>query len=181
MRYCKGCADFDLRVKNGCKRGYAPKLSEKTGDYIRPSGCKVKAKKAPNAAAKAKNAKARAINAFQMWVRYRDDWTCVVCGKHIDPEQAGAKALMHAGHYVSRKYAALLLDPINVHAQCKECNGRQNWEGVDPRYTAYLIVRYGIYVLNYLTEKQRELCKRGRVEWEQLADYWETELAKIKG
>lgn len=26
-----------------------------------------------------------------MYVRYRDNWTCVVCGKHIDPNSAGAK------------------------------------------------------------------------------------------
>ena len=180
MRYCNGCGDFNKTYKTCCKRGFEPKLSEKTGEYIRPSGCKVKAKKAPSAAIRAKNAKARAVDAFQMWVRYRDNWTCVVCGKHIDPNEPGAKALMHAGHYISRKYASLLLDPINVHAQCKDCNGRQNWEGMDPRYTAYMIGKYGTEVLNYLARKQHEICKRGRVEWEQLADHWEQELAKMK-
>ena len=33
----------------------------------------------------------------------------------------------------------ILLDEKNVHAQCRECNGKQNWEGIDPRYTKYLI------------------------------------------
>jgi hypothetical protein len=125
--------------------------SEKTGEFIRPSKCHKKALPLAKAQAKAvKNAKNRAIDAFQMWVRYRDNWTCVVCGKHVNPDMPGAKQLMHAGHYISRKYKSLLLDPQNCNAQCKECNGKQNWEGIDPRYTKYMVTKYGPEILDYL-------------------------------
>lgn len=182
MRTCGQCGNLDKRKNPPCKIGMPCYQSEKTGEYIRPSKCKKKAVKAKIARKRAvKNAKNRAIDAFQMWVRYRDNWTCVVCGKHVDPEMPGAKNEMHAGHYISRKYKSLLLDPQNVHAQCKDCNGRQNWVGMDPRYTKYMVNRYGEGILDYLFKKQHEIEKISHLEWERLAEFWEGKLKEIKG
>ena len=181
MRFCSNCGNLDKRKNPPCKLGLPCYASEKTGEYIRPSKCKKKAVKATVARKRAlKNAKQRAIDAFQMWVRYRDNWTCVVCGKHINPELPGAKQEMHAGHYISRRHLSLLMDPKNVHAQCKNCNGAQNWEGMDPRYTKYIVNTYGPEILDYLYLKQHEICKIGHTEWENLATYWEGKLEEIK-
>lgn len=181
MRMCGSCGNLDKRKNPACKLGLPCVKSEKTGEYIRPSKCKKKAVKAKIAREKAlKNAKQTAVDSFQMWVRYRDNWTCVCCGKHVDPDIPGAKNLMHAGHYISRKYTSLLLDPKNVHAQCKECNGAQNWVGMDPRYTKYMIDKYGPEILDYLYQKQHEIKKISHAEWAELAEYWSAELEKIK-
>ena len=181
MRLCGQCGNLDKRKNPPCKLGYECKPSEKTGEYIRPSKCKKKAVKAKITRQRAlKNCQQTAIDCFQMWVRYRDNWTCVVCGKHVDPDSPGAKQEMHAGHYISRKYKSLLLDPKNVHAQCKDCNGRQNWIGVDPRYTKYIVTKYGPEILDYLYEKQHEITKISHADWADLAIKWESELAEIK-
>ena len=181
MRFCSNCGNLDKRKTPPCKLGLPCYASEKTGEYIRPNKCKKKAVKATVARKRAlKNAKQRATDAFQMWVRYRDNWTCVVCGKHINPELPGAKQEMHAGHYISRRHLSLLMDPKNVHAQCKNCNGAQNWEGMDPRYTKYIVNTYGPEILDYLYLKQHEICKIGHTEWENLATYWEGKLEEIK-
>lgn len=181
MRVCGECGAIDRRKDPPCKFGFPCYVSEKTGALIRPSKCKKKIISATKARTKAvKDAKKRAIDAFQMWVRYRDNWTCCVCGKHIDPTMEGAKNLMHAGHYISRKYTSLLLDPKNVHAQCKECNGAQNWVGMDPRYTKYMVTKYGPEILDYLYQKQHEIKKISHAEWAELAEYWSAELEKIK-
>lgn len=181
MRTCGQCGNLDKRKNPPCKLGLPCVKSEKTGEYIRPSKCKKKAVKAKLARERAlKNAKETAIDSFQMWVRYRDNWTCVVCGKHIDPDIPGAKQEMHAGHYISRKYKSLLLDPKNVHAQCKDCNGRQNWEGMDPRYTQYMIRRYGPEILDYLFQKQHEITKISHTDWLALAEKWSQKLEEIK-
>ena len=181
MRFCGECGNLDRRKNPPCKLGYECKPSDKTVEYIRPSKCRKKALPAAKARAKAtKNAKNRAIDAFQMWVRYRDGWTCVVCGKHVDPNAEGAKQLMHAGHYISRKYKSLLLDPKNCNCQCAVCNGKQNWEGMDPRYTKYMVQQYGPEIFEYLFKKQHEICKMSAYDWEEQAQTWEEALAEIK-
>ena len=181
MRVCGQCGNLDRRKTPPCKLGFPCYQSEKTGEFIRPSKCKKKAVSATKARTKAiKDAKNRAIDAFQMWVRYRDNWTCCVCGKHVDPQTEGAKQLMHAGHYISRKYKSLLLDPKNCNAQCKECNGKQNWEGMDPRYTKYMVNKYGPAIFDYLYEKQHEIKKISNSEWVELAEEWEGKLENLK-
>lgn len=181
MRTCGQCGNLDKRKNPPCKLGLPCVKSEKTGEYIRPSKCKKKAIKASVAREKAlKNAKETAIDSFQMWVRYRDNWTCVVCGKKVDPNAPGAKQEMHAGHYISRKYKSLLLDPINVHCQCAVCNGKQNWEGMDPRYTHYMVQKYGPEIFDYLYKKQHEITKISHADWAELARIWESNLADIK-
>ena len=174
MRFCDRCTQFDKRAKNNCKKGFEVVIG-KTGTGIRPSKCKKKYKKN-----KEIDWKQIAIDNFQMYIRYRDNWTCVVCGKHIEPTEKDAKMLIHAGHYISRTKASLLLDEKNVHAQCRECNGKQNWEGVDTRYTKYLINKYGIEILDYFNKKKNEICKRSNSEWQMIANYWEATLKEIK-
>lgn len=181
MRTCGQCGNLDKRKNPPCKLGLPCYPSEKTGEYIRPSKCKKKAVKASLARKREiKNAKEKAIDSFQMWVRYRDNWTCVVCGKKVNPDMPGAKNEMHAGHYISRKYKSLLLDPKNVHAQCKVCNGYQNWVGMDPRYTKYMVAKYGPEILDYLYQKQHEIKQISNTEWQELATYWAEQLENIK-
>lgn len=181
MRVCGQCGNLDKRKNPPCRAGFRCYKSEKSEEYIRPANCKKKIVKESIARRRnIANIKNKAIDSFQMWVRYRDNWTCVVCGKKVNPDAQGAKNEMHAGHYISRKYKSLLLDPINVHAQCKVCNGYQNWVGIDPRYTKFMIDKYGKDVLNYLYQKQHEIKKISNSDWEYLAEYWEGELDKIK-
>lgn len=174
MRFCNGCTQFDKRLTNFCKKGFEVVLG-KTKVGIRPNKCKKKYKKENKI-----DWKKRAVDAFQMYIRYRDNWTCVVCGKHIDPNEKGAKLLLQAGHYISRTKTSLLLDEKNVNAQCRECNGRQYWEGLDPRYTKYLINKYGADVLDYFAEKKNKICKTPESQWQVIANYWEAELERIK-
>ena len=47
---------------------------------------------------------------FSKWIRERDKYTCITCGK------IGTGSFMHAGHYISRKFKATMFDERNVHA-----------------------------------------------------------------
>ena len=170
MRFCEGCTQLNKRLKNPCQKGFEAVKGKVS--VIRPSKCKKKYQKA-----KEIDFKKLAVDYFQMYIRYRDNWTCVVCGKHIDPQDPQAKMLLHAGHYISRIKTSLLLDEKNVNAQCRECNGHQNWEGIDPRYTQYLIRRYGTEVLEYFNQKKNEICKPN---WQELAEYWKNKLEEIR-
>ena len=61
-------------------------------------------------------AKKRALKAFSDYIRERDNWTCFTCGRK------GEGAEMHAGHLISRYWAATLFDEFNVNCQCRACN-----------------------------------------------------------
>ena len=178
MRFCKGCSQTDKRKNPPCKKGFEAIIG-KTGEVIRPSKCKKKYKKVSEEDTQRKY-RDMAVDAFQMYIRYRDNWTCVVCGKHINPNEEKAKMLLHAGHYISRGKTALLLDEKNVHAQCRECNGKQNWEGIDPRYTQYLIRKYGTEILDYFSQKKNEVLKLSHEQWRDLANFWNHKLERIK-
>jgi len=175
VRFCDKCTQFDKRVKNFCKKGFEVIIG-KAGFGIRPSKCKKKYKKS-----KPINWKEIAVDNFQMYIRYRDNWTCVVCGKHIEPTEKNAKMYIHAGHYISRAKTSLLLDEKNVNAQCRECNGFQNWEGIDPRYTKYLINKYGADILDYFAKKKNEIVQISNAQWKDLAVFWKQKLEQIKG
>ena len=92
---------------------------------------------------------------------------CITCGKvlpYFASKQAGDEC-MDAGHYLSRKYAATLLDERNIHPQCNFCN--QYASGVADLYDHWMFVAYGRKEVDKLRMKRntgdppkREECLR---------------------
>lgn len=100
--------------------------------------------------------KTRAWIEFSTYIRNRDNWTCITCGKH----QLGQQ--MHAGHFVSRRHSSTLFNEKNVHAQCASCNMYRN--GEPHIYATIIIERYGIDIFNDLVKLGREQKKFTRQE-----------------
>lgn len=179
-RTCNGCTQLNKKRKTSpCQIGFNCVYDKNNKIFIRPNKCKNKIIKV-NPAKELKKYKERAIDAFQMWIRYRDNWTCCCCGFHIDSNNKEAKKLLHAGHFISRKFETLLLDPKNVHAQCRTCNGMQDWLGINPRYIIYLFKKYGLEVFEYFSSKMSLKNKYSLDDWKQLAIFWEQKLSDIK-
>lgn len=97
-----------------------------------------------------KKVKEKAIDAFQMWVRWRDNFTCITCGTKVDPYSETAKMMMHAGHYIGRGNENVVFHEKNVNAQCRNCNGKENWTGDKNPYALKLIEKYGPDILQEL-------------------------------
>ena len=51
---------------------------------------------------------------------------------------------------------------------------------MDPRYTKYMVTKYGPEILDYLYQKQHEIKKISHAEWAELAAYWSDKLDAIK-
>lgn len=181
MRDCKGCSKI---TENGCSIGFEATKSDKQDIWIRPNRCQKKYREKGKLEAKArkdyKKLVAKLDDTFQMWIRYRDNWTCCCCKTHIAPNSEGAKAKMHAGHYVGRGCLALRWDEKNVHAQCATCNMQQNYYGVDPRYTKMLIRKYGLDILEYLSEKKHLQVKYTPEELEEKIAYYKQKLKEAE-
>lgn len=170
MRKCENCSKLDGK---DCAAGFSPIISEKTGAILRPARCKKKYKTTKRQYALTwKKALAKLDDEFQMYIRWRDGWTCKTCGKSADPNNSNAKARIHAGHYISRKYLTLRHDEKNCHAQCSGCNCAQNYDGIDPRYTAYVIGKYGADILDYFAKNKHSILKLSAVELEEKAAYF---------
>lgn len=98
---------------------------------------------------------------FQMYIRYRDNFTCISCGcKYL----VGDKLNFHAGHYISRGIYATRWDEENVNGQCRVCNGKQNWGDMETiyRYTMNIKQKYDSQVVDRLLQKKHSVFKLNR-------------------
>jgi len=106
--------------------------------------------------------KRKAWTLFSRYIRTRDGFKCITCGK-IDQSPR-----MHAGHFLHRSIASsLIFDERNVHAQCAYCNTYKETGGV---YAAKIIEKYGIEVFNELQKKRTEYHKWTEKELQAIVD-----------
>ena len=181
IRTCDGCQYLNKKRKtNPCNIDLLAVYDAKSGIYKRPSNCKSKPKK-ENPKKQIDRLKNEIIDLFQTYIRYRDNFTCCCCGFFVDKNDPDAKKLMHAGHFISRTVKQLLLDEKNVNAQCRNCNGQQDWKGIDPRYCDYMVKKYGPEIFAYLQKKkEQEWVEPTLLELEELKIYWLKRLEEVK-
>lgn len=103
----------------------------------------------------------KAWDAFSLYVRTKENYTCFTCGKR------GDKYDMQAGHF---KHNVLDFDEMNVHCQCTQCN--HFLSGRLDVYAEKLIQKYGITEFSALVQRAG-----GALRGERKTDL---ELEKIK-
>jgi hypothetical protein len=91
--------------------------------------------------------KKKAWKSFSDFIRTRDDWTCVTCGRK------GTGKDIHAGHALTKRMhgALLMFDDMNVHAQCYICN--RYMEGAGIKLSIYIREKYGFDADKRLIQK----------------------------
>lgn len=178
VRSCEGCDFLNKKRKtNPCNRDLPAVYDATNNLYIRPNSCKEKVRKV-DPKKELKKLKEQVADLFQMYIRYRDNWKCCCCGFFISPEDPEAKKLLHAGHVVSRRIENLIVDEKNCHAQCRDCNGKQDWFGLSPKYIIYLFKKFGLQLFEYLDKKMDEDSNLTYEDWIRLRDYWQEKLNK---
>jgi hypothetical protein len=109
---------------------------------------------------------------FEMYIRIRDGWKCIICGAVIKD-----KTYMHAGHFVTRGNEAVRYDEINVNAQCHECNSLESSTSDKSLYREALVKKYGEEALNELILRSNSIIKH---DLDSLLDEWKEKLKEIK-
>jgi hypothetical protein len=96
---------------------------------------------------------------FARYIKNRDNWTCVTCGRK------GEGQSMNAGHYIAKAACGLeyYFGEQNVHAQCAFCN--LALEGNRPEYRKFILSKYGSYTLDELEHNYRRAYKGDSREW----------------
>lgn len=116
---------------------------------------------------------------FQMWVRYRDDFTCCTCGRKFT---RGERTQLHAGHYISRGVYATRWNEKNVNAQCAGCNLKQSLADVEVihTYEVYLRAKYGDKIIDELLYLKHSPFKLNRAELEDKINYYTEKLNEFE-
>lgn len=80
---------------------------------------------------------------FETYIRYRDGWKCVLCGKQ---HRIGDYEHYHACHFISRRILSTRYDPINCHGQSSWLNYQERLGNVKviDEYLTYVREKYGV-------------------------------------
>lgn len=175
---CDGCVFLNKRKKTApCEKGLPAKFEN--GLYVRPSKCKSKEKKV-DPIKERKKWQLRAISAFQTYVKYRDNWTCIICGRKVDINDPKDRQQMNAGHFLSRKFTELTLDPKNCYAQCAACNLKQDIFGLHPTFIRHVLEKNGLTVLSFFEQHLETKSNESLDYWKERALFWEAKLDEEK-
>lgn len=96
---------------------------------------------------------------FSDYIRQRDDYTCITCGKK------GDKTNIQNGHYVSRASNSLRYSEVNCNAQCVGCNIFRR--GAMDDYAIKLVAKWGKDTLTNLAaekKKRKEFTRQELIE-----------------
>lgn len=105
-------------------------------------------------------AKKKLWTLFSKYIRERDNYTCITCGKR------GEGSAIHAGHFITGATCPpeLYFDERNVHAQCYRCN--INLSGNWVVYEQAMIDKYGEDVVNELKlRRTQQMGQKKDLEW----------------
>lgn len=110
---------------------------------------------------------------FSLFIRKRDNFQCVTCGK------IGEGGGIHAGHFITGATCGtkLYFDETNVHAQCYHCN--INLSGNWVKYEEFMIKKYGKdYTDNLKLRRTLEAGNKVELNWyeEKIKTYKQTSL-----
>lgn len=118
---------------------------------------------------------------FSKYIRMRDclqttgsiEWgLCITCFKRYHFK------MLQAGHFISGRNSSILFSEKGVHAQCYNCN--INLKGNTLEYRRQIIKMYGEGADLELEEESRQTKKYSVPEIEELIEYYNGEILKLK-
>jgi 5-methylcytosine-specific restriction endonuclease McrA len=109
---------------------------------------------------------------FSEYIRARDNYTCISCGKKCEKYEC------HAGHYHPRTDGlSLYFDEKNVNAQCSACNTFRH--GNLTAYATALRRKYGEGILEELEWKQKQFIKITEKEYEKFIELYKNKIKEL--
>ena len=115
--------------------------------------------------------KRKAINAFNQYIRARDNYTCFTCGK------VGDRYTTDAGHLITGEREATRFDEMNVHCQCKGCNIKHEHDY--EIYRRKFVDTYGEEVYNEMYARSFEYVGRKAHDYIAIRQEYEAKLKRI--
>jgi hypothetical protein len=92
---------------------------------------------------------------FSNFIRARDNWTCVLCGR---------KEIVQCGHLIKRGKMATRYDEVNCHCLCSICNFKDQYE--PQHYTRWFVKNYGALMYEDLVDRSKGIKQMKRIDYE---------------
>lgn len=105
---------------------------------------------------------------FALFIKQRDNYTCITCGNH------GSGSGMHAGHFIPKSVGGmgLYFYEQNVHAQCFRCNIHLG--GYGEKYAEVLELKYGREKINEMRAKKHAIEKWSIQDYEEKIEHYKS-------
>ena len=103
---------------------------------------------------------------FSLFIRRRDNFTCVTCGL----KGSEGDGVMQAGHLFSRSNMAGRYSETNTNCQCRGCNMRHEYD-FEP-YRKWFVHKHGQNVYDWLYLLWNRTTKMGIGELKSLLEYY---------
>ena len=125
---------------------------------------------------KGKTPRDRAWDAFSLYIRERDNWTCCCCGAVNYRNKSGK--IMQAGHLITRQRASTLFDEDNVFCQCAPCNNQHRFK--PEIMTQWWVKRFGGEAYLKLCEKAWKVVQRRASDYNAIRYYYEKKREELE-
>ena len=115
-----------------------------------------------------KTLRARAVKAFNDWIKARDKYKCVTCGKQMQKGDINC----NAGHFIHGN--SVDFDERNMNCQCgRPCN--KDLHGNAVPYTIFMMNKYGMETIHELYRLKRIPRKFAKQELEEIINKYKGE------
>lgn len=104
----------------------------------------------------------KADTVFSKWVRTRDEYKCVLCGKTLNTQ---------CGHMIKRAKKLTRYDEFNCNTLCRGCNKLDNYE--PQHYIGWFLTKYGQDKYLQLKERSKIVHKWTREELHNIISKYE--------
>ena len=110
---------------------------------------------------------------FTAYIKERDNWTCVTCGKKAKGYGMGG------GHYIAKGGCGneYYFHERNVHAQCTNCNLKL--EGNRPAYREFILRTYGEETLHDLENNYHKPTPWKADKYAELIEVYKRKLKEL--
>jgi len=108
---------------------------------------------------------------FGLFIKNRDNWACITCGKRSEPGDPH----MNQGHFWSRTHMNTHFDERNVNAQCFGCNVVK--KGCGAMYAYKMKQKYGENVIEELYRASQIIRPFKEADYQEIIDIYKAKLS----
>lgn len=141
-------------VKRWSKQQFTNRKKLIKNNILKRPARRVKVKNGRRHLPTVKALKNRADSVFSLFIRKRDNYTCVLCGANQRDSS------IQCGHLIKRGKMATRYDEVNCHALCAACNYRDNFD--HDIYVNWFVKEYGALPYQDLFDRSRTTVKANR-------------------